>query len=96
MYQSGDGVRHGRMKKDVDGRLTWVMMNAAMVAHQHDPHLSAFYESHLKRHPPLVARSHLANKMATYIYHMLTNEEPYRFRNEQTYQAKLARLGTRA
>ena len=84
------------MKKNVGGRLTWIMMNAAMVAHQHDPRLSAFYESYLKRHPPLVARSHLANKMATCIYHMLTNEEPYRFRNEQTYQAKLARLRARA
>ena len=96
VYQSGDGVRHGRMKKDADGRLTWVMMNAAMVAHQHDPYLSAFYESHLKRHPPLVARSHLARKMATAIWHMLTDGEPYRFRNEQTYQAKLARLRARA
>ena len=92
VYQSGDGVRHGRMKKDADGRLTWIMMNAAMVAHQHDPHLSALYESHLKRHPPLVARSHLANKMAAIIWHMLTNEKPYRFCNERTYQAKLARL----
>ena len=92
VYQSGDSTRHGRMKKDVDGNLTWVIMNAAMVAHQHDPHLSAFYESHRKRHPPIVARSHLANKMATIIYHMLTRREPYRFHNEKTYRAKLARL----
>ena len=99
-YQSGDGNRHGRMKKDVDGRLTWIMMNAAMVAHRYDPHLSELYEDHRKRHPPIVARSHLANKsydkMAIYIYHMLTNGKPYRFCNKRTYQAKLARLGTRA
>lgn len=93
VYQSGDRTRHGRMKKDVDSRLTWIVMNAAMVAHQHDPYLSALYESYHKRHLPIVARSHLANKMATYIYHMLTNRKPYRFCNMQTYKAKLARLG---
>ena len=96
VYQSGDRTRHGRMKKDVDSRLTWIVMNAAMVAHQHDPYLSAVYESYRKRHLPIVARSHLANKMATYIYHMLTNRKPYRFCNMQTYKAKLARLEDRA
>ncbi len=96
VYQSGDSIRHGRMKKDADGRLTWIMMNAAMIAHQYDPYLSALYENYRKRHLPLVARSHLANKMGAIIWHMLTNREPYRFRDEQAYQAKLARLGTGA
>ena len=96
VYQSGDRTRHGRMKKDVDGRLTWITMNAAMIAHQHNPYLSALYENYRKRHPPIVARSHLANKMGTIIWHMLTNREPFRFRDEQAYQAKLARLGTGA
>ena len=92
VYQSGDRTRYGRMKKDADGTLTWIMMNAAMVAHRHDPLLSACYEHARKRHPPMVARSHLANRMATILYYMLKNEEPYRHRNEDTYQRKLGRL----
>ena len=67
VYQSGDNDRHGRMKRDTDRTLTWVMMNAAMVAKQHDPYLGEFHEGHAKRHHPIIARSHLANKMATYI-----------------------------
>ena len=48
IYQSGDSNRHGHMKKNTDRTLTWVMMNAAMVAKQRDPYLAAFYEGHAK------------------------------------------------
>ena len=41
VYQSGDSVRYGHMKKNADRTLTWVMMNAALVAKQHDPYLGA-------------------------------------------------------
>ena len=92
VYQSGDSNRHGRMKKNADRTLTWVMMNAAMVAKQHDPYLAAFYEGHAKRQPPMIARSHLANKMATYIWHMLSKNIPYRHVNTKSYEIKLARL----
>ena len=92
VYQSGDSNRHGHMKKNTDRTLTWVMMNAAMVAKQHDPYLAAFYEGHAKRHHPMIARSHLANKMATYIRHMLDKNELYRHVNTKSYETKLARL----
>ena len=94
VYQSGDMNRHGRMKKDRDGALTHVMMNAALVAKEHDDHVAAIYERHVKRHPPLIARSHVANTMATYIYFMLKNEKPYEYVNDRLYQSKLARLKT--
>ena len=92
VYQSGDSNRHGRMKKNADRTLTWVMMNAAMVAKQCDPYLGAFYERHAKRQPAMIARSHLANKMATYIWHMLSKNVPYRHVNAKSYESKLARL----
>lgn len=92
VYQSGDRDKHGRMKKESDRALTWVMMNAAMVAKQYDPHLNALYESYAKRHPAMVARSHLANKMATYIHCMLRDDTFYRYVNSKLYEAKLARL----
>ena len=77
VYQ-GDSNRHGRMKKNADRTLTWVMMNAAMVAKQYDPYLGTFYERHAKRQPAMIARSHLANKMGKYIWHMLCKNMPYR------------------
>ena len=55
------------MKKDRDGALTHIMMNAVMVAKQHDEHIVAIYEGYAKRHPPLIARSHVANIMATHV-----------------------------
>ena len=92
VYQSGKVIKHGRMKKDSDRSLTYVMMNAAMVAKEHDPYLKAYHERHARRHPPLVARSHTANKMAVAIWHMLTDGKPYRYVNKQLYETKLARL----
>ena len=92
IYQSGQRTKHGHMKKDRNGILTHIMMNAAMVAKQHDEHIAAIYERHAKRHPPLIARSHVANIMATYIYFMLKNGEPYRHANDRLYQSKLDRL----
>ena len=92
VYQSGDSTRHGRMKKSSDRALTWIMMHSALVAGHHNPVLSAYYEGIRKRHPPVVAQSHLAKKMAIYIWHMLNKRQPYRFHDQKAYQAKLVRL----
>ena len=91
-YQSGDTVKHGYMKKDRDGALTHILMNAAMTAKMHDDHMAKIYEGYAKRHPVLVARSHVAHKIAITIYYMLKNRELYRYVNKELYQTKLARL----
>ena len=54
------------------------MVNATMVAAQHDEHLQDLNQNYLKQHIAKVTRSHTANKIATYIWHMLHNNEPYR------------------
>lgn len=92
VYQSGSSVRYGHMKKNADRMLSWIMMNAALVAKEHDEYFKAFYERHAKRQHGTIARSHLANKMATYIWHMLTKKELYRNVNMKSYEAKLSRL----
>ena len=94
VYQSGDRTVHGRMKKDKNGKLTWIMMNSAMIAHSHDEHLGELYERYSKRHVPLVARSHLANKLGIYIYQMLTKRALYQFYNKDLYKTKMSRLKT--
>ena len=93
VYQSGDSTYYGRMKKDVDHTLKWVMMNAAMMAARYDLHLRSLNEKYTKRQPAKkVARSHVANKIATYIWHMTTKNEPYRHHNKAKYKQKLAQL----
>lgn len=95
VYQSGNSIRHGRMKKDRDGLLTWAMMNATITAIRHDPRLEVTYKTALARHPSIVARSHVANKMARSTWFILTNQEPYRYVNEEMYQRKLVKLKSR-
>jgi len=95
IHQSGDTTWYGHMKKDVDRTLKWVMMNAAMIAAQHDASLKKLSQNYLKRHPKKVARSHTANKMGIYLWHMLYNNEPYRNHVEKKYKQKLARLKRR-
>ena len=95
VYQSGDSLRHGRMKKlDVNRKLNWIMIQVASVAARHDDHLKAYYEHVKKRHggSHAIAAAHVANKMVRYMWAMLRNDEPYRYRNEDLYQGKLARL----
>ncbi len=92
VYQSGDSIKYGHMKKDVDGNLKWMMMQAAMIGATSDPHLHKIHEKAKKNHQPKVARSIVGNKLAKYIWHMLTNGEPYRYRDDKKYKKKLARL----
>ena len=95
IHQSGDATWHGHMKKDVDSTLKLVVMNAAMISAQHDASLKEMNQNYLKRHPKKVARSHIANKIATYIWHMLYNNEPYRNHVKEKYKKKLAHLKRR-
>ena len=95
VYQSGNSIKHGRMKKDRDGTLTWAMMQAAMTAAKYDPRLKLKYKTVCARHSPMVARSHVANKMAISMWHILTYKEPYRYVNQEMYERKLAKLELR-
>ena len=95
IYQSGNSTNHGKMKKAADRNLTYVMMHAALVAVRHDPKWMLKYERLQKRHPPLVAISHVANSMARCIWYMLKRREPYRHYNKNSYDAKLKRVKAR-
>ena len=88
VYQSGASVKHGRMKKEIDGLLTRAMMQIAMTAARHDDHLKKLYERYREHHPKLVARSHVVNKMAVYIYTMLKRDEPYKYGDSATYEKR--------
>ena len=67
-------------------------MQAAMIGATSDLHLNKIYENAKKRHSSKVARSIVGNKLAKYIWHMLTKGELYRYRDDKKYKQKLARL----
>ena len=70
------------------------MIQAAGVAARHDGHLKAYCEHVKKRHggSRAIAAAHVANKTVRHVWAMLRNDEPYRHRNEDLCQGKMARL----
>ena len=70
----------------------WILTQAANVAIQHDERMKRYYEKVRKAHHHNIAITHVANKMTTIIWHMLTNRTLYSDRNGRLYQKKLKRL----
>lgn len=89
IYQSGAATRHGRMKKDSNRRVNWMVIQGARVAVRYDVRMKKYYESVCKRHVPAIAITHVANKIVTIIWHMLTNQVPYEQANKDLYERKL-------
>ena len=81
VHQSGDTLYHGRMKKDSNRKANWILTQAANVAIQHDERMKRYYEKVRKAHHHNIAITHVANKMTTIIWHMLTNRTLYSDRN---------------
>ena len=94
VYQSGDTTRHGRIKKDSNRRVNWIMIQAANTAVRHDDRMKRFYEQvkqrHGGNHP--IAITHVANKMITIIWNMLTTMTLYSTRNNELYKRKLKKI----
>ena len=87
---------HGRMKKDSNRKVNWVLIQAAHVAVLYDGRMRDYYERMKKTHHGSTAITHVANKMIKIIWHMLTSRDLYRDRNEKLYQKKLKRVDAAA
>jgi len=70
-----------------------MMTQAANVAAFRDDRMGKVYENARKRHPHGIAVSHVANKMATVIWHMLHNGTLYDQRKDALYARKIKRTG---
>lgn len=92
LYQSGETLRMGRMKKDSNGRVRWALVQAAKVASRTDPRMKQLYDRIAPRQGDAKAVIRVANKMATIIWHMLTKRQPYHQAKEELYRSKLKRL----
>ena len=83
VHQSGNTMYHGRMMKDSNRKVNWVLIQAAHVAVLYDGRIRDYYERMKKTHHSSIAITHVANKMIKIIWHMLTNRALYEDRNEK-------------
>ena len=81
--QSGNTMYHGRMKKDSNRKVNWILIQAAHVAVLYDGRMRDYYGRMKKTHHSSIAITHVANKMIKIIWHMLTSRDLYRDRNEK-------------
>ena len=89
LHQSGDAEYHGRMKKDSNRKVNWVVVQCALSAAMYDPRMKAYYERLKKNHKPSVAITHVANKVLKIIWHILTDDAACEGCNKARYQSKL-------
>jgi transposase len=92
LYQSGNSLVMGRMKKDSNGRARWVLVQAARTASRRDPRMRELYLRVSSRKGTGKAAVRVANKMAVIIWHMLTERKPYMQVKERLYRSKLKKM----
>jgi len=92
LYQSGNMLVTGRMKKDSNGIARWVLVQAARTASRTDPRMRELYLRVASRKGDGKAVVRVANKMAVIIWHMLTERRPYEQVKEGLYRSKLKKM----
>ena len=95
VHQSGNTTYHGRMRKDSNRHVNWIMNQAAKSAARYDKRMSIVYERARKAHPYHVAVSHVSTKMLTIIWHMLHDRKMYDGKKDALYARKLKKLESR-
>ena len=82
----------GRMKKDGNKKINWIMIQAANTASRTDERMKKYYKKIAKIHEHQVAITHVANKMIRIIWSMLTYKRLYNERKKELYETKLKRI----
>ena len=95
-YQSGEHCYHGRITKRGRAHARWMLVQAAQHLAPHPGPLGVFFRRLAKKKNRNVAVVATARKLVTLAWHMLKNNEPYRYAVPRTTGAKLARLRLRA
>lgn len=91
LHQSGDSLYHGKIKHG-NRKVQTVMIQAAKTAARTDERMRTFYTWLAKRHGHNVSITHVANKMMTIIWYMLTQKRLYNEKKEDLYKKKLKRI----
>jgi hypothetical protein len=94
--QSGDHCYHGRITKQGSSHGRWMLIQAAQHAATHPGPLGVFFRRLARKKNRNVAVVATARKLVTIAWHMLMNNEPYRYAQPKTVEAKYSRLRIRA
>jgi transposase len=93
VHQSGNSMYMGRMKKDGNKKINWIMIQAANTASRTDnDRLKKYYKKIAKKHGHHVAITHVANKMIRIMWSMLTYKQLYNERKKELYKTKLKKI----
>jgi transposase len=90
--QSGDRCYHGPITKQGARHARWLLVQAAQHAALHPGPIGAFFRRIARKKNRNVAVVAVAHKLVVLAWHMLKNNEPYRYAQPKTLQAKLSRL----
>jgi transposase len=94
--QSAEHCYHGRITKQGNSHARWMLVQAAQHLSSHPGPLGVFFRRLLKKKNRNVAVVATARKLVTIAWHMLKNNEPYRYALPQATQSKLSRLRVEA
>lgn len=93
--QSGDHCYHGRITKQGSSHGRWMLIQAAQHVALHAGPLGVFFRRIARKKNRNVAVVATARKLVTIAWHMLKNNEPYRYAQPKTVEAKYSRLRVR-
>lgn len=79
-YQSGSHCWQGKITRQGDRYIRWAMVEAAYQATRQDAALADWYQRLKLQKGAAVARVAVARKLLSAVWHVLTKQEPYRYR----------------
>jgi len=94
--QSAEHCYHGPITKHGKGHTRWMLVQAAQHVSAHPGPLGVFFRRLAKKKNRNIAVVATARKLVTIAWHMLKNNEPYRYAIPRTTEGKLARLRVQA
>jgi len=90
--QSADHTVHGRITRDGNKYIRWILIEAAQNASRFDPKLRPFYLRIAARRGHQKAITAVARKMLVSIYHVLKRQETYQGQRDELLERKINRL----
>ena len=94
--QSANKCYHGPITKHGNSNARWMMIQAAQHVRNHPGPIGNFYRKLARKKGHNIAVVAAARKLVTYAYHMLKNNEPYRYAQPKSTETKLAALRVKA
>lgn len=91
-YQSGEKTYHGPITKRGNSHARWMLVEAAQSVGAHPGPLGHFFRKIARRKNRNVAVAATARKLVTIAWHMLKNNEPYRYALPRSTEEKLSKL----